>query len=215
MVVYTQNETVCSCCQTKIESIDFFLYIYIFLLKKNLWEILNNIPRALNETTASNSACIDQLVCQCQRKHEQMGMLSEKISFMVDFYISWKLYLLWSVILFESKQMMAGKHTDYLILSILFCCCAEGDKQVEKLKAVTTKLPHLPVVRITADAGSVPLSRGSEARSVSFVSSQVKIAFCQTVFFFLLTLDRVLVEARKGSFFSFSFSLSPLAAFFF
>ncbi|NWX50340.1 F149A protein, partial [Steatornis caripensis] len=49
----------------------------------------------------------------------------------------------------------------------------EGDKQVEKLKAVTTKLPHLPVVRITADAVSVPLSRGSEARSLSFVSSQV------------------------------------------
>ncbi|KAM6346026.1 protein FAM149A [Podargus strigoides] len=49
----------------------------------------------------------------------------------------------------------------------------EGDKQVEELKAVTTKLPHLPVVRVTADAGSVPLSRGSEARSVSFVSSQV------------------------------------------
>ncbi|XP_009473206.1 PREDICTED: protein FAM149A [Nipponia nippon] len=53
----------------------------------------------------------------------------------------------------------------------------EGDKQVEKLKAVTAKLPHLPVVRITADAGSIPLSRGSEARSVSFgshfVSSQV------------------------------------------
>ncbi|XP_074444339.1 protein FAM149A isoform X2 [Larus michahellis] len=48
----------------------------------------------------------------------------------------------------------------------------EGDKQVEKLKALTTKLPHLPVVRITADAGSVPLSRSSEARSVSFVSSQ-------------------------------------------
>ncbi|NXE24458.1 F149A protein, partial [Ardeotis kori] len=53
----------------------------------------------------------------------------------------------------------------------------EGDKQVEKLKAVTTKLPHLPVIRITADAGGVPLSRGSEARSVSFgshfVSSRV------------------------------------------
>ncbi|NXG87165.1 F149A protein, partial [Stercorarius parasiticus] len=48
----------------------------------------------------------------------------------------------------------------------------EGDKPVEKLKGVTTKLPHLPVVRITADAGSVPLSRSSEARSVSFVSSQ-------------------------------------------
>ncbi|KFQ49557.1 Protein FAM149A, partial [Pelecanus crispus] len=52
-----------------------------------------------------------------------------------------------------------------------------GDKQVEKLKAVTAKLPHLPVVRITADAGNIPLSRGSEARSVSFgshfVSSQV------------------------------------------
>ncbi|NXT53988.1 F149A protein, partial [Pluvianellus socialis] len=57
----------------------------------------------------------------------------------------------------------------------------EGDKQVEKLKAVATKLPHLPVVCITADAGSIPLSRGSEARSISFVSSQVKIAFCQVV----------------------------------
>ncbi|NXW50560.1 F149A protein, partial [Nyctiprogne leucopyga] len=60
----------------------------------------------------------------------------------------------------------------------------ESDKQVEKLKAVTTKLPHFPVVRIAADAGSVPLSRGSEARSVSFVSSQVKITFCQTVHHF-------------------------------
>ncbi|XP_028942470.1 protein FAM149A [Antrostomus carolinensis] len=49
----------------------------------------------------------------------------------------------------------------------------ESDKQVEKLKAVTTKLPHFPVVRIAADAGSVPLSRGSEIQSVSFVSSQV------------------------------------------
>ncbi|NXD76023.1 F149A protein, partial [Halcyon senegalensis] len=51
------------------------------------------------------------------------------------------------------------------------------DKQVEKLKGVTAKLPHLPVLRLAADAGSVPLSRGSEARSVSFgshfVSSQV------------------------------------------
>ncbi|XP_065552124.1 protein FAM149A isoform X1 [Lathamus discolor] len=51
------------------------------------------------------------------------------------------------------------------------------DKQEEKLKALTAKLPHLPVVRTTADAGNVPLSRGSEARSVSFgshfVSSQV------------------------------------------
>ncbi|XP_065489980.1 protein FAM149A isoform X4 [Caloenas nicobarica] len=52
----------------------------------------------------------------------------------------------------------------------------EADKQVEKLKAVTAKLPHLPVIRIKADAGIVPLPRGSEARSVSFgshfVSSQ-------------------------------------------
>ncbi|NXK10124.1 F149A protein, partial [Herpetotheres cachinnans] len=60
----------------------------------------------------------------------------------------------------------------------------ECDKQVEKLKAVTAKLPHLPVVRVTADAGSIPLSRGSEARSVSFgshfVSSQVRFSsnFC-------------------------------------
>ncbi|NXI40954.1 F149A protein, partial [Galbula dea] len=53
----------------------------------------------------------------------------------------------------------------------------ECDKRVEKLKAVTAKLPHLPVVCLTADAGAVPLSRGSETRSVSFgshfVSSQV------------------------------------------
>ncbi|NXY43262.1 F149A protein, partial [Ceuthmochares aereus] len=53
----------------------------------------------------------------------------------------------------------------------------EGDEQVENLKAVTAKLPHLPVVRITADAGNIPLSRDSEAQSISFgsclVSSQV------------------------------------------
>nr|XP_047934299.1 protein FAM149A isoform X1 [Anser cygnoides] len=49
----------------------------------------------------------------------------------------------------------------------------EKDKQVEKLKAVTCKLPLLPVGRVTADAGSVPLSRGSEARSVSFGSHSV------------------------------------------
>ncbi|NWX17661.1 F149A protein, partial [Aegotheles bennettii] len=49
----------------------------------------------------------------------------------------------------------------------------EGDKQVEELKAVTTKLPHLPVICITADARSIPLSRGPETRSVSFISSQV------------------------------------------
>ncbi|XP_040439818.1 protein FAM149A isoform X2 [Falco naumanni] len=53
----------------------------------------------------------------------------------------------------------------------------ECDKQVQNLKAVTVKLPHLPAVRVTADARSIPLSRGSEARSASFgshfVSSQV------------------------------------------
>ncbi|XP_010708366.2 protein FAM149A [Meleagris gallopavo] len=43
----------------------------------------------------------------------------------------------------------------------------ESTKQAEKLKAVTGKLP---AVRVTADAGSVLLSRGSEARSVSFGS---------------------------------------------
>ncbi|NXI87285.1 F149A protein, partial [Rhipidura dahli] len=52
----------------------------------------------------------------------------------------------------------------------------ECDKQVEKLKTVTAKLPHLPVIHITADVGSIPLSRGSEARSISFgvhsISSQ-------------------------------------------
>ncbi|NXO30327.1 F149A protein, partial [Cisticola juncidis] len=51
----------------------------------------------------------------------------------------------------------------------------ECDQQIEKLKTVTAKLPHFPV--IPADAGTIPLSRGSEARSVSFgtrsVSSQV------------------------------------------
>ncbi|NXJ75177.1 F149A protein, partial [Trogon melanurus] len=51
----------------------------------------------------------------------------------------------------------------------------ECDKQVEELKAVTSKLPHLPVARVTADAGSVPLSRGSEARSVSFGSHFVSL----------------------------------------
>nr|XP_013797564.1 PREDICTED: protein FAM149A isoform X3 [Apteryx mantelli mantelli] len=53
----------------------------------------------------------------------------------------------------------------------------ESDKQVEKLKTITAKLSYLPVVHVTADAGSVPLSRSSEARSVSygphFVPSQV------------------------------------------
>ncbi|NXN17081.1 F149A protein, partial [Indicator maculatus] len=54
----------------------------------------------------------------------------------------------------------------------------ESDKQVEKLKTVTAKLPHLPVVRLATGAGSITLSRGSQARTVSFgshfVSSQVK-----------------------------------------
>ncbi|XP_067993021.1 protein FAM149A isoform X2 [Melanerpes formicivorus] len=54
----------------------------------------------------------------------------------------------------------------------------ECDKQVEKLKTVTAKLPHLPVIRLATDAGSVPLSRGSQARTVSFgshfVSSQAR-----------------------------------------
>ncbi|NXU36591.1 F149A protein, partial [Drymodes brunneopygia] len=55
----------------------------------------------------------------------------------------------------------------------------EYDKQIEKLKtvAVTAKVLRLPVIHIATDAGSIPLSRGSEARSVSFgahsVSSQV------------------------------------------
>ncbi|NWH32381.1 F149A protein, partial [Chloropsis hardwickii] len=53
----------------------------------------------------------------------------------------------------------------------------ECDQQIEKLKTVTAKLLHLPVIHITADAGTIPLSRGSEAPSISFgahlVSSQV------------------------------------------
>ncbi|NXF01998.1 F149A protein, partial [Smithornis capensis] len=53
----------------------------------------------------------------------------------------------------------------------------ECDKQLEKLKTVTAKLPHLPVIHIMKDAVSTALSRGSEAQSVSFrshsVSSQV------------------------------------------
>ncbi|NWR52865.1 F149A protein, partial [Regulus satrapa] len=53
----------------------------------------------------------------------------------------------------------------------------ECDQQIEKLKTVTAKLPHLPVIHITADAGTTPLSRSSEARNASFgahsVSSQV------------------------------------------
>ncbi|XP_056345099.1 protein FAM149A isoform X4 [Oenanthe melanoleuca] len=54
----------------------------------------------------------------------------------------------------------------------------ECDQQIEKLKTVTAKLQHLPVIHITADAGTIPLSKGSEARSISFgahsVSSQVQ-----------------------------------------
>uniref|UniRef100_A0A8C3FP72 Family with sequence similarity 149 member A n=1 Tax=Chrysemys picta bellii TaxID=8478 RepID=A0A8C3FP72_CHRPI len=46
----------------------------------------------------------------------------------------------------------------------------ENDEQVEKLKAITSKLPHLLVSRITADTASVPPSRCSEARSTSFGS---------------------------------------------
>ncbi|XP_077033570.1 protein FAM149A isoform X1 [Agelaius phoeniceus] len=53
----------------------------------------------------------------------------------------------------------------------------ECDQQIEKLKTVTAKLLHLPAIHITADAETNPLSRGSEAQSVSFgaysVSSQV------------------------------------------
>uniref|UniRef100_A0A8C7E7W3 Family with sequence similarity 149 member A n=1 Tax=Nothoprocta perdicaria TaxID=30464 RepID=A0A8C7E7W3_NOTPE len=53
----------------------------------------------------------------------------------------------------------------------------ESDKEVEKLKAVAAKLSHLPVPRVPAAAGCVPLPRSSEAQSVSrgshFVSSQV------------------------------------------
>ncbi|NXM70479.1 F149A protein, partial [Serilophus lunatus] len=53
----------------------------------------------------------------------------------------------------------------------------ECDKQLEKLKTVTAKLPHLPVIHTKTDAVNIPLSRGSEAQNVSFgsysVSSQV------------------------------------------
>uniref|UniRef100_A0A8C9N6Y8 Family with sequence similarity 149 member A n=1 Tax=Serinus canaria TaxID=9135 RepID=A0A8C9N6Y8_SERCA len=47
------------------------------------------------------------------------------------------------------------------------------DQQREKLKTVTAKLPHLPVIHITADAGTIPLSRVSEAQSVSFGAPSV------------------------------------------
>ncbi|XP_074848993.1 protein FAM149A isoform X2 [Carettochelys insculpta] len=46
----------------------------------------------------------------------------------------------------------------------------ENDKQVDKLKAITSKLPHLLVSRTTGDTASVPPSRGSEARSTCFGS---------------------------------------------
>lgn len=53
----------------------------------------------------------------------------------------------------------------------------ENAKQMEKLKAIGNKLPHLPVPRVTVDTSSVPPSRGSEARVASFglhfVPSQV------------------------------------------
>ncbi|XP_060102415.1 protein FAM149A [Heteronotia binoei] len=45
---------------------------------------------------------------------------------------------------------------------------AENDKQMEKLKAIGNKLPHLSVPRVTVDTSSVPPSRGSEARVASF-----------------------------------------------
>ncbi|NXG95434.1 F149A protein, partial [Loxia leucoptera] len=47
------------------------------------------------------------------------------------------------------------------------------DQQIKKLKTVTAKLPHLPVIHITADAGTIPLSRVSEAQSVSFGAPSV------------------------------------------
>ncbi|KAM8799212.1 protein FAM149A [Eudromia elegans] len=54
----------------------------------------------------------------------------------------------------------------------------DSDKQAENLEAVAAKLSHLPATCVTAGAGTVPLSRGSEARSVSYgphsVSSQVR-----------------------------------------
>uniref|UniRef100_K7FTI4 Family with sequence similarity 149 member A n=1 Tax=Pelodiscus sinensis TaxID=13735 RepID=K7FTI4_PELSI len=53
----------------------------------------------------------------------------------------------------------------------------ENDKQVEKLKAITSKLPHLLISRITADTASVPPSRGSESRSTSFGSHFVPAQF--------------------------------------
>ncbi|NXS88795.1 F149A protein, partial [Erpornis zantholeuca] len=49
----------------------------------------------------------------------------------------------------------------------------ECDKQIEKLKTGTAKLPHLPVIHITTDAVSIPLSRASEVRSVSFGANSV------------------------------------------
>ncbi|KAH0616152.1 hypothetical protein JD844_027056 [Phrynosoma platyrhinos] len=42
------------------------------------------------------------------------------------------------------------------------------DRQTEKLKATGNKLPHLLVSRVAVDTSSVPPSRGSEARSMSF-----------------------------------------------
>ncbi|KAJ7405126.1 hypothetical protein WISP_141825 [Willisornis vidua] len=49
----------------------------------------------------------------------------------------------------------------------------ECNKKLEKLKAVTAKLPHLPVIHIITDAGSIPMSRGSEAQSMPFGSHSV------------------------------------------
>ncbi|XP_072191984.1 protein FAM149A isoform X2 [Excalfactoria chinensis] len=79
---------------------------------------------------------------------------------------------------FDIKELLNIGHKDAsLITSGLLQMYAESTKQAEKLKAVTGKLPHLPAVRVTADVGSTLLSRGSEARSVSFgshlASSQV------------------------------------------
>ncbi|NXS09467.1 F149A protein, partial [Neodrepanis coruscans] len=51
----------------------------------------------------------------------------------------------------------------------------ECDKQLENLKTVTAKLPHLPVIHTITDAASIPLSRGFEAQNVSFGSHSVSL----------------------------------------
>uniref|UniRef100_A0A8D0HES1 Family with sequence similarity 149 member A n=1 Tax=Sphenodon punctatus TaxID=8508 RepID=A0A8D0HES1_SPHPU len=71
---------------------------------------------------------------------------------------------IWSNVI-EILEELIGKNWETAITG-----SGKNDKQMEKLKAIGSKLPHLPVSRTAADTASVPPSRGSEARSTTFGS---------------------------------------------